>query len=489
MENKFFWKKQLEKFEQAYLSKGTAQQYKIFLQKRGIRPSVAKDFIPREASELYTYSNNLQYHLNGRSILGVQRKWTLERQDDKYITRHGCSINTGLIQSDHSGFMQSGIGNMGETFMEAKDPKQLLDIAKRLLNLSNEEMAREFNIMSTQNDIATLFNAIILDPIIDYEIERNNFAGYSRCWNDSNSIIFSTVDNKYAYSIGLQDSGRDRYESSKTMIIELPNGESIAYKQNINNEKGENQYTIDDVSTEIIEIKGNSELIQRIVAQIERFSERKLEQQEDSIEHERNDEIQEIDSKNTHTSEDIELLTRQILTKKLQVVIDSFNNGISSTKPISIEEFELLTNMLYENVNIRDSIGNVSSDNTVTIPGSYTSIPAWQYSIIQLTEGKRICAEFLANKNSGTIQIKDFDRMTEPENESDFINIKKSIDEKELIDSFKAYSTDESLRQLLERKLHWQKQELASLEATAKTISETEALIDQQIEGQDRREK
>lgn len=463
MENKFLWKEQLGKFEQAYLSKGTAQQYKKFLQERGIRPSVVKDFMPREASELYTYSNNLQYHLNGRSILGVQRKWILERQDDKYITRHGCSINTGLIQSDHSGFMQSGIGNMGETFIEAKDPKQLLDIAKRLLNLSNEEMAREFNIISTQNDIATLFNAIILDPIIDYEIEKNNFAGYSRCWNDDNSITVSTVDNKYAYSIGLQNSGRDRYESSKTMIIELPNGESITYKQNINNEKVEKQYTIDDVSTEIIEIKGNSELIQRIVAQIERFSERKLEQQEDSIEQ----------------------LTRQILTKKLQVVLDSFNNGISSTQPISIEEFELLTTMLYENVDISDSIGNVSSDNTVTIPGSYTSIPARQYSIIQLPKGKRICAEFLANENSGTIKIKDFDRMAEPENESDFINIKKSIDETELIDSFKAYHTNESLRQLLERKLHWQKQELASLEATAKTISQTEALIDQQKESQD----
>ncbi len=377
-------------------------------------------------------------------------------------------------------------GNLGETFIEAKDPKELLDIAKRLLNLSNEEMAREFNIMSSQADIATLFNAIILDPIIDYEIEKNNFSGYSICWNDDNFITLSTVDNKYAYSIGLQVSGRGRYDSSKTMIIELPNGESITYKQNFNNKKGDHSYTVDDVSTEIMEITGNSELIQRIVAQIERFSERKLKQQEDSIEHEPNDEVQELDSNNTYTSEDIELLTRQILTKKLQVVLDSFNNGISSTQSISIEEFEILTTMLYENVFIRDSIGYVSSENTVDVPDTrYSPAPARQYSIIRLPDGKRICAEFLAHENSGTIKIKDFDRMAEPEDESDFIDIKKFIDEQELIDSFGEYRTDESLRQLLERKLHWQEQELSSLEATAKTISETEALIGQQKEGQD----
>ena len=316
-------------------------------------------------------------------------------------------------------------GNLGETFIEAKDPKELLDIAKRLLNLSNEEMAREFNIMSSQADIATLFNAIILDPIIDYEIEKNNFSGYSICWNDDNFITLSTVDNKYAYSIGLQVSGRGRYDSSKTMIIELPNGESITYKQNFNNKKGDHSYTVDDVSTEIMEITGNSELIQRIVAQIERFSERKLKQQEDSIEHEPNDEVQELDSNNTYTSEDIELLTRQILTKKLQVVLDSFNNGISSTQSISIEEFEILTTMLYENVFIRDSIGYVSSENTVDVPDTrYSPAPARQYSIIRLPDGKRICAEFLAHENSGTIKIKDFDRMAEPEDESDFIDKK-----------------------------------------------------------------
>lgn len=42
MEDKFLWEEQLEKFEQAYLSKGTTQQYISFLKRNGIQPSAAK---------------------------------------------------------------------------------------------------------------------------------------------------------------------------------------------------------------------------------------------------------------------------------------------------------------------------------------------------------------------------------------------------------------------------------------------------------------
>lgn len=121
------------------------------------------------------------------------------------------------------------------------------------------------------------------------------------------------------------------------------------------------------------------------------------------------------------------------------------------------------------------------------IPGErwYTPVPVRQYSIIQLPDDKRICAEFLARKNSGTIKIKDFNKMTEPEDDSDFISVKESIDGQKLMDAFEEYSTDESLKQLLTRKLRLQEHELSMLEKYQKRISEAEALIDQQKEGQD----
>lgn len=273
MKNEFLWKEQLEKFKQVYLSSEVKEEYNTYqdaMLAQGVYQS--KDFSPRAANKLHTTTNNMQYHLNGRSILGVFRMWSWYEKDSTIYTDYGCSINTGLIQSDHSGFMSSG--NLKEVFLQAKSREELEQIAARLLDLSNEEMAREFNIASSKNDMATLFNAIILDAIIDYEIEKDNFGEYTSCWNDSNSIAIS---NKSGNVYRIEGESTD-YEVKQPLIVSLPNGETITFKQKFK-EKEESSYAIDDISTEILEVRGNSELLQLVVAQIERFSERELAQE------------------------------------------------------------------------------------------------------------------------------------------------------------------------------------------------------------------
>ena len=273
MEKQELWEEQLKKFEEVYLSTEVRSEFKEYIKQRGMMS--AESFMPRKAQELTTFSNNLQYHLNGRSILGIKRKWKTEK--DGIV--HGCSVNSGLIQSDHSAWMLGG-GSLEKTFVKAKSKDEMLAIARDLLDLSNEEMARRFSLMSAQVDVATLFNAVVLDPIIDEEIKRGNFAEYSHCWNDSNHIALSTNESENFYRIGLRHDSRDKYEPNKTMELEFPNGESIVFIQHFNKEKGELEYTIDDVSTEIIEVKGKSKLLQRTVAQIERFAERERQPEE-----------------------------------------------------------------------------------------------------------------------------------------------------------------------------------------------------------------
>lgn len=272
MTNEFLWEKQLEEFKKVYLSSEVKEEYRAYqdeMLEQGVYKS--KSFRPKAAKKLYTTTNNMQYHLNGRSILGILRMWSWYEENETIYTKHGCSINTGLIQSDHSGFMRSG--NLGEVFIQAKSGAELEQIARRLLDLSNEEMVREFNIASSKNDMATLFNAIILDAIIEYEIERENFGGYTSCWNDSNSI---EISNKNGEAYRIEGESTD-YEVNQPLTIFLPNGETVTFKQKFNEKKGET-YTIDDISAEILEVKGNSELLQCVVAQVERFSEKELTQ-------------------------------------------------------------------------------------------------------------------------------------------------------------------------------------------------------------------
>ena len=344
------WKEQLEKFKTVYLADGINEQFMDF-----IRPNIqynhVDSFRPREAHKLYTDKNNMQYHLNGRSLLGITRKWIYEFNITKGQTvKHGVSIHPGLIQLDHSGFLS---GNIRDIFIEVKSINEMLDTVSRLLNLSNEQIAREFNIKSLKSDISTLFNAVVLDPIIDSEIQKNNFGGYNHCWNDSNLISLSLKDSDKQYRISRQNYGKD-----DVMELTFPNGESIKFTQKFKEEKKEYEYTIDDVTTEILEINGDSPMLQTVVAQIERFAERKLQKQEETKQqfqetgNESSDEIQKDFVYESNDSKEtlLDMLDKQIIVKKLQMVLDSQTKDISNSQDIDINEFDMLVHLMLLNV-------------------------------------------------------------------------------------------------------------------------------------------
>jgi hypothetical protein len=462
------WKEQLEQFKTVYLADGIKEQFMDFINSH-IESKHVDYFEPREASELYTQDNNMQYHLNGRSLLGITRKWIYEF--NKGPVKHGVSINPGLIQSDHSAFLRAG--NMSDIFVEVKSIPEMLDIVSQLLNLSNEQMARKFNIMSSKSDIATLFNAVVLDPIIDSEIQKNNFGGYNHCWNDSNSISLLLNNNSGKYSIARQD-----HEENGTMVLMFPNGESIKFIQKFKDGKKEFEYTIDDVTTEVLEINGNSPMLQTVVTQIERFSEKKLQKQP----------LQETskitDESNYDTETSLEMLDKQIIVKKLQMVLNSETNGDNNSQDIDINEFDTLVHQMFLDIVGLDhsNSGYSSSSNSERYLYWHDNVPDEQYMQIKLPNGKIVSVEFLGKENRGKIVLKgQEERKSSVEENIVLIN---GISVEEILGGLSDYITDSTLMELLQQKLRLSNLVLSSLETEDNTISESEALIDQQKPGQ-----
>lgn len=467
------WKEQLEKFKKVYLGDGIQEQFMDF-----IRPKIQSDhvdsFSPREAHELYTDKNNMQYHLNGRSLLGITRKWIYEFNITKGQTvKHGVSINPGLIQSDHSGFLS---GNMRDIFIEVKSINEMLDTVSRLLNLSNEQIAREFNIKSLKSDISTLFNAVVLDPIIDSEIQKNNFGGYNHCWNDSNLISLSLKDSDKQYRISRQNNGKDDF-----MELTFPNGESIKFTQKFKEGKKIYEYTIDDVTTEILEINGDSPMLQTVVAQIERFAERKLQKQP----------LQETskitDGSNYDTETSLEMLDKQIIVKKLQMVLNSETNGDNNSQDIDINEFDTLVHQMFLDIVGLDhsNSGYSSSSNSESYSYWHDNVPDEQYMQTKLPNGKIVSAEFFGKENRGKIVLKGQEERKSSVEEN--IVLRNGISVEEILGGLSDYITDSTLMELLQQKLRLSNLELSSLEYQSEKISEAEALIDKQTEkeGQD----
>lgn len=344
-------------------------------------------------------------------------------------------------------------------------------------NMTNRDVFKKYGILAEKDyDKMLLSNSVLIDSLLKGRYDEVDTI-WCGCVDGNHYKIIINMNDGTEITAGDTDQFRGitiGKDGKKARVVYDPI------------EKTQNAEFIDDIdnlSIDNVVYTGDLELMEQLRSAIQEQFETKVKAEEATVQYE-TDKAQEIVGDSTYTSEDIELLTRQIVTKKIQSILDGLKNGNNNVQPISIEEFELLNTMLYERID-GENIGYTSSDNTVNIPNWHMPIPARQYSIIQLPEGKRICAEFLAHENSGTIKIKDIDIMVEPEDEGDFISVKKSIDGQQLIDSFGEYSTDESLKQLLTRKLQLQERELASLEKTQKTIDEAEALIDQQKEGQD----
>lgn len=277
MEKDFLWQEKLELFIDVFCSEKTINELKewIRLGKKAEYFNPSKLFesaLSAPDLDNLEATGNAYYHLNGRNLLGIKRKW----MDGDTKIRHGITLNSGEITIDHSALTERFLSKI---FLEAHNKEELIDTVKELLNLSNEEIVRKFNITGSKSDMANLFNAIALDPIIDYEIERGNFKRYGRCWADSHMIRIATKngENYEISSITALD-----FAVAKPMEMIFPNGECITFKQSFIEGKGDYDYTLDDISTEILEIKGDSELLKKVVAQIERFSQRELDKKENT---------------------------------------------------------------------------------------------------------------------------------------------------------------------------------------------------------------
>ena len=277
MEKDFLWQKKVELFKDVFCSEKTMQELKEWV----IAGNKAGNFKPSTFMERYDElsapdldnleaGGNVYWHLNGRNLLGIKRKWI---EGDKKL-RHGITLNSGEITIDHSALTDNFLSKI---FLEVHSQEELINTVKELLSLSNEEIVRKFNITGSKSDMANLFNAIALDPVIDYEIERENFKRYGRCWADSHMINVATKDGE-TYQVS--STTPIDMDVSNPMEMTFPNGESITFKQSFREGKGRYDYTLDDISTEILEIKGDSELLKKVVAQIERFSLRELDKKD-----------------------------------------------------------------------------------------------------------------------------------------------------------------------------------------------------------------
>lgn len=126
--------------------------------------------------------------------------------------------------------------------------------------------------------------------------------------------------------------------------------------------------------------------------------------------------------------------------------------------------------------------GYSASSKSVRYSYWYDNVPDEQYMQIKLPNGKIVSVEFFGKENRGKIVLKGQEERKSSVEEN--IVLKNGISIEEILGGLSDYITDSTLMELLQQKLRLSNLELSSLESEAKTISEAEALIDQQKTGQ-----
>lgn len=126
--------------------------------------------------------------------------------------------------------------------------------------------------------------------------------------------------------------------------------------------------------------------------------------------------------------------------------------------------------------------GYSASSNSERYSYWYDNVPDEQYMQIKLPNGKIVSVEFFGKENRGKIVLKGQEERKSSVEEN--IVLKNGISVEEILGGLSDYITDSTLMELLQQKLRLSNLELSSLESEAKTISEAEALIDQQKTGQ-----
>jgi hypothetical protein len=126
--------------------------------------------------------------------------------------------------------------------------------------------------------------------------------------------------------------------------------------------------------------------------------------------------------------------------------------------------------------------GYSSSSNSERYLYWHDNVPDEQYMQIKLPNGKIVSVEFLGKENRGKIVLKgQEERKSSVEENIVLIN---GISVEEILGGLSDYITDSTLMELLQQKLRLSNLVLSSLETEDNTISESEALIDQQKPGQ-----
>lgn len=224
---------------------------------------------------------------------------------------------------------------------QRREEEQFTEL-EEFYNMTNRDVFKKYGILATEyHDKMLLANSVLIDSLLK---DR---------YDEVDTIWCGSVDgNHYKIIIDMNDGTKitagdtDRFRG---ITIEKDDQKArMEYEPIAKNQNAEFIDDIDNLSVENVIYTGDLELMEQLQTAIQEQFGTKVREKETTEQ----DETQKIFDESTYTSEDIELLTRQILTKKLQVVLDGLRNGNSSVQPISIEEFELLSTMLWESMDI-----------------------------------------------------------------------------------------------------------------------------------------
>ena len=332
-------------------------------------------------------------------------------------------------------------------------------------NMTNREVFEKYGINArNENDINLIASCVILDSLLKdrYSELKDVF-----CW----------YPNEYGIDIKLEDgteivtrtSGLGDKSEKKGITIRKDGKEARVSFDSIS--MGKNQDALEDISeleVKNVEYSGDSQLIEQLKqAMQEQF---RSQQEKDKAE-----------SQET-------ILQKQILVKKMQLAMERSQNDETRTMRIDdISEFDLLQNdMLWNCLDMQGSkIGFSSSEVVDNCQGWFTAIPVEQYIHIRLPQDKVLSIEFFGRENGGVISLKNYGERISNRDDVEDIILNEATTEQELLNRWKEYSTDLSLKELLEKKLHMKNTQMTSLEAEESTISEAETLVDRQAGKED----
>ena len=312
--------------------------------------------------------------------------------------------------------------------MNVRSPEEQFTELEEFYNMTNREVFEKYGI-NAQDEASKMLlsNSLLLDSLLKGK------------YDEVDTIFCGRLDNNvFKTNIHMQD-GTDIIagdtEGDRGIRIEK-DGKVARLEYDPASKKGTSVVIsdINNLTIENLKYSGDTNLMKQI--------ERAIEEQfgiRDEIANENADDM------NTQKS-DFE--DKQVIARKILQTLDSYKNGKDEPQSIeNIQEFDLLQKLLQEEIWLSGSVGYYKSSVTTDIPNWYTSVPTNQYHFIQLLDSKRVHIQFSANENKGKITIKDFGKMIEPTDSSDFISTRSEISEEQLRECLEKYITKDDIDQ------------------------------------------